>query len=45
MEAYFRLQVTKELSITPDVQLLINPALNSEEDTIWVFGLRARLGL
>ncbi len=45
MEVYFRLQVTKELAITPDVQLLINPALNPEEDTIWVFGLRARLAL
>ena len=45
MEAYFRLQLTKELSITPDVQLLINPALNPDEDTIWVFGLRARVGL
>ena len=43
MEAYFRLQVTKELSITPNVQFLIDPALNPEEDHIWVFGLRARL--
>lgn len=45
MEAYFRLQVTKEFSITPDVQLLINPALNPDEDTIWVFGLRARISI
>jgi porin len=45
IEAYYRLQVTEELSITPDVQLLINPALNPERDTIWVFGLRARVAL
>ena len=45
IEAYYRWQMTKELAITPDVQLLINPALNPETDTIWVFGLRARLGL
>ena len=44
MEVYYRLQVTREFAITPDVQLLIDPALNPEEDTIWVFGLRARLG-
>ena len=44
-EVYYRLQVTKEIAITPDVQLLINPALNPEKDTIWVFGLRARLAL
>ncbi|MBT8407086.1 MAG: carbohydrate porin, partial [Deltaproteobacteria bacterium] len=45
IEVYYRLQVTKEIAITPDVQLLINPALNPEEDTIWVFGLRARLSI
>jgi porin len=45
LEFYYRLQVTKEISITPDVQLLIDPALNPEEDTVWVFGLRARLAL
>ncbi len=42
IESYFRLQVTKEISITPAVQLLINPALNPQKDTIWVFGLRSR---
>ena len=39
----YRLQVTRELAITPDVQLLINPALNPEKNAIWVFGLRGRL--
>jgi len=29
--------------ITTDLQLLINPALNPDQDSIWVFGLRARL--
>jgi len=43
MEVYYRLQVAKEFSITPDVQFLIDPALNPEENSIWVFGLRARL--
>ncbi len=44
-ELFYRLQVTKELAITPDVQLLINPAINPEEDQIWIFGLRARLAM
>jgi porin len=44
-EVYYRIQVTKEIAITPDVQLLIDPALNTDEDKIWVFGLRARLSL
>ena len=43
MEVYYRLQVAKEFSITPDVQFLIDPALHPEEDNVWVFGLRARL--
>jgi porin len=44
-EVYYRIQVTKELAITPDVQLLLDPAQNPEEDSIWVFGLRARIGI
>ena len=43
IETYYRLQVTRELAITPSVQLLIDPALNPERSTLWVFGLRARL--
>ena len=44
-EIYYRFQVVKVLTITPDVQLIIDPALNPQEDSIWVFGLRARLAL
>lgn len=43
IETFYRIQVTKELAIKPDVQFLINPALNPDEDNIWVFGLRTRL--
>jgi len=45
MEAYFRLQVSKEFSISPDVQLLMDPALNPDEDKVWIFGLKARISL
>jgi porin len=44
-ELFYRLQVTQELAITPDIQLLIDPVLNPDEDSIWVFGLRPRLAL
>jgi len=44
-EVFYRWQLTPQLAITPDVQLLINPALNPQESSIWVFGLRARLAL
>ena len=44
-EIYYRFQVMKVLTVTPDVQLIIDPALNPQESSIWVFGLRARLAL
>ena len=43
MELFARLQVMQNLQITPDIQLLINPALNPGVDQSWVFGLRARM--
>jgi porin len=36
-------QLAQNLAITPDVQLIIDPALNPDEDVLWIFGLRARL--
>ena len=44
-EAYYRWQLTEQFAITPDIQYLIDPALNPEHDSLWVFGLRARLAL
>lgn len=44
-ELYYRLQITQQFAITPDIQYIIDPALNPEEDSLWVFGLRARLAL
>jgi porin len=44
-ELYYRFQLTQNLAITPDVQMIINPALNPDESAIWIFGLRARLAL
>jgi porin len=43
IELFYRLQLLEHLAITPDVQLLINPALNPDADVVGVFGLRARL--
>ena len=44
-EIYFRWQVLKILTITPDVQFLFDPALNPDENVIAVFGIRARINL
>ncbi|WP_068473723.1 carbohydrate porin [Saccharicrinis aurantiacus] len=45
MEAFFRFQISTKFALTPDVQFIINPALNSEEDTMFLGGIRARLTL
>jgi porin len=44
-ELFYRLQLTQAFAITPDIQYLRNPALNPDESSIWVFGLRLRLSL
>ena len=45
VEVFYRWQLSQNFAITPDVQLLIDPALNPAEDSIWVLGLRGRLTL
>jgi len=42
-EVFYRFHVTPNFAITPDVQLIVDPALNFNTDTLWVFGLRARV--
>lgn len=42
-EAFYRWQVAQHLQVTPSIQLLINPAMNPNEDLVTVFGLRARM--
>jgi porin len=44
-EAFYRWQVLKQLAVTPDLQLLVNPAQNPDESVIWVLGLRLRYAL
>jgi porin len=44
-EVFYRMQLTPHITITPDIQLLVNPTLAPDQDRIWVVGLRARLAL
>ena len=44
-EMFYRFQLTGQLAITPDIQYLVDPALNPDEDKLWIVGLRARLAL
>jgi porin len=44
-ELFWRFQLADELAITPDIQFIQNPALNPGEDSIWIYGIRARLAI
>ena len=41
-EFFYRFQLSKHFAITPNLQLLINPIANDEDDSIWVVGVRLR---
>lgn len=42
-EVFYRWQILQDLELTPSIQLLVDPALNPDEDLITVVGLRARV--
>ncbi len=44
-ELFWRYQLTKEVAVTPSVQYIRDPALNQDEDNLWVMGLRLRVVL
>ena len=43
VEVFYNMQLFQHTNITPNIQWIIDPALNPEEDSLWVFGLRARV--
>ena len=45
MELFYRVQLSTRIALTPDVQYLINPALNPDASSIFIWGIRARLAL
>jgi porin len=45
LEASYRLQMSPNATLMPDVQLVIDPARNPETSTAWIFGLRVRWDL
>jgi porin len=44
-ELFYRLQLAQNLALTPSLQYITDPALNPDEDKIWILGLRIRLTL
>jgi porin len=45
VEVFYRVQLSDETTLTGDVQLLVDPALNPEADSIWVLGIRLRIAI
>jgi len=45
METFLKIQLANNIAVTPSYQLLLNPALNLQEDTIQIVGLRLRITL
>ena len=43
LEAFYRFSISPGLQITPSVQLISNPLLNPDQDSIALFGLRTRI--
>jgi len=44
-ELFYRIQLGEQLAITPDLQLMLDPPNNPDHDSIWIYGIRARLAL
>ena len=44
-ETFYRWQTTEKLALTADLQYLRNPALNPDEDSVYVLSFRARFAL
>jgi len=45
LETSYQFQLSKNFSLTPNLQVIFDPASNPTESSIWVFGLRAILTL
>jgi porin len=44
-ELFWQYQLTREVAVSPSRQYIKDPALNPEENSLWVYGLRLRVAL
>ena len=45
MEAFYRFHLTQQVTITPSIEYLRNPALNPKDESLWIAGMRLRLAI
>jgi porin len=44
-EVFYRIPVTQQIAITPSIEYIKDPALNLDNDSIWIAGVRVRIAL
>ncbi|WP_428674022.1 carbohydrate porin [Roseibium sp.] len=44
-EAFYRMQLTPQIAVTPDVQVIVDPATDPSSDVLGVFSIRGRIAL
>ena len=44
-ELFYRIQLSKLIAITPVIQYIINPALNEQQSSLFLWGIRGRIAL
>lgn len=44
-EVFYRIHLSSRMAVTPDLQLIINPALNDQQNSIFLYGIRGRIAL
>jgi porin len=42
LDAYYRVEVTPQIAVSPTLQLILNPVRNPSKDAVWVLGIRSR---
>jgi porin len=45
IEVFYRIQLSSRIAVTPDLQFIINPALNDQQNAIILGGIRGRITL
>jgi porin len=45
IDAYYRVQLTPEIQIGPTLEVIFDPVRNQDENTVTVWGFRARVAL
>ena len=43
IDAYYRVQLTPEIAVSPKLQVIFDPVRNPDEDTVYVWGIRTRM--